>query len=259
VSEFDGACALVTGAGSGIGRASALAFGRRGATVVACDLDLGAAEATCSLIADDGGSAHARQADVADEESVVALFADVEASIGPVVYAHNNAGIPGALGLIEDYDVAEWNRVVAVNLTSVFLCMKCELGSMARRGRGAIVNTASAAGVQASPEMPAYNATKHGVVGLSRSAAVDYARWGIRVNALCPGPTATPMIRAQSDAEGSLERFLAGTVPLGRMGEPHELGEAVAWLCSDAASFVTGTAFLVDGGQTAVCGSPPAA
>lgn len=256
MGQFEGRSAIVTGAASGIGRASARAFAAHGAFVIVCDLDLAGAEETCQLIAQDGGQARAWQIDVCDESAVQALIDDVSKEVGAIDFAHNNAGTPGISGLIDEYDLAEWERVLSVNLTSVFLCMKYQLRCMAQRGAGAIVNTASAAGVTAAPLMPAYVAGKHGVVGLTRSAAIDYAHRGIRVNAICPGPTQTPMIERQSDGQGGLERMLAASVPLARLAAPSEIADAAVWLCSEQSSYVTGSALIIDGGMTAIGGSP---
>ena len=244
-----GKVALVTGGSSGIGRASALAFARRGArVVVAADRDVAGGEETVRLIADAGGEASFVQADVSQAAAVEALIAAAVATYGRLDYAHNNAGVgQGGAALTAELGEATWDRVLGINLKGVWLCMKYEILQMLRQGGGAIVNTASATGLVAQEGMPAYVASKHGVVGLTRAAALEYGKLGIRVNAVCPGYVRTPMSArrlAQSEAEISARHAL------GRIGTPEEVAEAVVWLCSDAAAFVTGLAMTVDGGLT---------
>jgi NAD(P)-dependent dehydrogenase (short-subunit alcohol dehydrogenase family) len=247
----DGKIALVTGAGSGIGRATALVFAREGAKVVIADVVADGGEETVRLIKAAGGEAVFVKADMAKAAEVEAMVQKAVATYGRLDCAHNNAGIEGATGRTADYREEDWNRVISINLTGVWLCMKYEISQMLKQGGGAIVNTASDAGLLGVPQMPAYVASKHGVVGLTKTAALEYAKSGIRVNAVCPGVIKTPMVeRITGQRAGRAER-MAAVEPVGRMGKPEEIAEAVVWLCSDAASFVTGLPMAVDGGIAA--------
>ncbi|HXG22788.1 MAG TPA: SDR family oxidoreductase [Methylomirabilota bacterium] len=244
--------ALVTGAGSGIGRATALAFHREGAKVVVSDVAVESGEETVRLIKQAGGDAVFVKADVSQAADVEALVKTVVRTYGRLDCAHNNAGVPGPNKLTVDITEEKWNQVIAVNLTGVWLCMKFELAQMAKQGSGAIVNTSSDAGLIGLRRGAAYVASKHGVIGLTKTAALEYAKTGIRVNAVCPGPIDTPMLRGSGGER--VERFIDKMVaaqPGGRLGKPEEIAEAVVWLCSDAASFVTGHALPVDGGYMA--------
>ncbi|MHB8670793.1 MAG: SDR family oxidoreductase [Acidimicrobiales bacterium] len=245
---MDGRVALVTGAGSGIGAASAQAFARQGARVVVSDVDREGAETTAEMIRSGGGEATVVVADVTRSEEVAALVDRTLSTHGRLDAAHNNAGVTGPAGSLADYLEADWDRVLEVNLKSVFLCLRAEIPAMLAAGRGAIVNTASGAGLVGFPGLPAYVASKHGVVGLTKSAALEYAKAGIRINAVCPGSTRTPMLEGFMGGDAGIERMLASGAPLGRLGRPEEIAEAVVWLCSDAASFVVGLALPVDGG-----------
>ena len=247
----DGKIALVTGAGSGIGRATALVFAREGAKVVVADVVVDGGEETVRLIKAAGGEAVFVKADMAKAAEVEAMVQKAVATYGRLDCAHNNAGIEGATGRTADYREEDWNRVISINLTGVWLCMKYEISQMLKQGGGAIVNTASDAGLLGVPQMPAYVASKHGVVGLTKTAALEYAKSGIRVNAVCPGVIKTPMLeRITGQRAGRAER-MAAAEPVGRMGKPEEIAEAVVWLCSEAASFVTGLPMPVDGGIAA--------
>ncbi|MBI3304079.1 MAG: SDR family oxidoreductase [Deltaproteobacteria bacterium] len=249
--RVDGKIALVTGGGSGIGRATALAFAREGAKVVVADVVIEGGEETVRLIKAAAGEAAFVKADMAKAVEAEAMVNKAVATYGRLDCAHNNAGIEGAMGTTADYTEENWERVIRVNLTGVWLCMKYEISQMLKQGGGAIVNTASDAGLLGVPQMPAYVASKHGVVGLTKTAALEYAKSGIRVNAVCPGVIQTPMVeRVTSRRPGMVERMVAAE-PIGRMGRPEEIAEAVVWLCSDAASFVTGHAMAVDGGAVA--------
>lgn len=247
----EGKIALVTGGGSGIGRATALVFAREGAKVVVADIVVPGGEETVQLIKQAGGEALFVKADVAQAAEVEALVRKAVDTYGRLDCAHNNAGIEGATGRTADYTEEEWDRVIAINLKGVWLCMKYEIPQMLKQGGGAIVNTASDAGLLGVPQMPAYVASKHGVVGLTKTAALEYAKSGIRVNAVCPGVIHTPMVeRITGQRPGRAERMTAAE-PVGRMGKPEEIAEAVVWLCSEAASFVTGVPMPVDGGIAA--------
>jgi NAD(P)-dependent dehydrogenase (short-subunit alcohol dehydrogenase family) len=249
--QFAGKVALVTGAGSGIGRASALAFARDGAQVVAGDIDVAGGQETVRQIVSAGGEARFIAADVTDPAAVEALMEAALAAYGRLDCAFNNAGISGlGGGLAHEYPLELWDRVLRTNLTGVWLCMRAELPRMLARGGGAIVNTASIMGLVGGGNV-AYNAAKHGVVGLTRQAALEYARQGVRVNAVCPGFTETPMVQVVRERRPGLDERVATTAPAGRFGGPEEIAAAVTWLCSDAAAFVTGVALPVDGGWTA--------
>ncbi len=249
-----GKSALVTGGASGIGRATALVMAREGARVLVADLPGPGAEATVGMIRDAGGEARTVTADVTVAAEVEAMVAAAVSAWGRLDCAFNNAGIaPAAVGSagqrVGDLSQRAWKGMLAVNLTGVWLCMKHELAQMERQGGGAIVNTASIAGLVGLPGSGAYVAAKHGVVGLTKAAAIDHAAAGVRVNAVCPGYVETPMIAGSMARRGGQ---IMATVLLKRLGTANEVAEAVVWLCSDRAAFVTGTTLTVDGGYTAV-------
>jgi NAD(P)-dependent dehydrogenase (short-subunit alcohol dehydrogenase family) len=208
------------------------------------------AETTGQILAG-GGTAHSLPADVADVDQVEALIRDTVKLHGRLDCAHNNAGIEGAYGRTADCDEENFDRTCAVNLKGVYLCLKAEIAHMLGTGGGAIVNTASVAGVEGAKNLPAYVASKHGVVGLTRTAALEYATRGIRVNAVCPGPIRTRMLEALMEENPRMEPAMIAAVPMRRLGKPEEIAEAVVWLCSDRASYVTGQGIVVDGGFTA--------
>jgi len=243
--------ALVTGGSSGIGRATALAFAREGAKVAVADLNIVGGEETVSLIKSVGGEACFIEANMAEAASVEAMVKKAVETYGRLDCAHNNAGVEGALIRTAEYEEDQWDQVIRINLTGVWLCLKYEIPQMLQQGSGAIVNTASGAGLIGVKRMPAYVASKHGVVGLTKTAALEYAKSGIRVNAVCPGVIKTPMVERVTGGRPDILDKMIAAEPIGRSGQPEEIAEAVVWLCSDAASFVTGHAMAVDGGAVA--------
>ncbi|MCO8305051.1 MULTISPECIES: SDR family NAD(P)-dependent oxidoreductase [Streptomyces] len=250
MNNFSGKIGLVTGAGSGIGRATAIELARQGATVTVTDIDEATAAETTEMIRKDGGEALAVTVDIADEDSVRAAVERTVTAYGGLDFAVNNAGMASHHQQLDQMTLDQFERVVHVNLAGTFLCMKYELPALRRRGGGAIVNIASNGGLYAIPTAPAYVAAKHGIVGLTKVAAVDYAPHGIRVNAVCPGPTLTAGFEKVAAGTDMIARQAAIT-PLGRLATPEEAAAAAVWLCSDAASYVTGTAMSVDGGRRA--------
>src|SRR5438094_10551240 len=249
--SYAGKVAFVTGAGSGIGRATALAFARVGASVVVGDVADQGNQETARLIEQEGGRALAVRCDVTQTDDVKAALEKTGETFGRLDFAFNNAGIePKKPAPTADYDEEEWNRIIDIDLRGVFLCMKHEIPLMLAHGGGAIVNTSSGAGIIGIKGSPAYTAAKHGVIGLTRAAALDYAGQNIRINAVCPGYIATPMMDRFTGGTSEGRAKVISEEPIGRMGQPEEIANAVLWLCSDAASFVVGHALVVDGGQT---------
>jgi NAD(P)-dependent dehydrogenase (short-subunit alcohol dehydrogenase family) len=248
--SFAGKVAFVTGAANGIGRAAALAFARRGAAVVLADVAEAGNQATAALIAELGGRALAVRCDVTRDGDVKAALDKALEAFGRLDFAFNNAGVEQPVAPAADLGEHEWDRIVGINLRGVFLCMKHEIPLMLEQGGGAIVNTSSGAGVKGFAGQAAYCAAKHGVIGLTKAAALDYARSNVRVNAVCPGIIDTPMMDRFTGATAEGRSRVIAQEPVGRMGTPDEIGAAVVWLCSDAAAFVVGHALVVDGGQT---------
>ena len=250
---LEGRISLVTGAGSGIGRATSLVMAREGATIVVSDINADSGEETLSAVKEAGGDGMFVHADVSRPDDVAALVGQVVSAYGRLDCAYNNAGIEGFMaGRLHEYPEDIWDRVIDINLKGVWLCLKHEIPQMLQQGSGAIVNTASGAGLVGSRQMSAYVASKHAVVGLTKAAALEYARDGIRVNAVCPGMIDTPMVqRLIGGRDAEYEATIPVRQPIGRLGTPEEIAESVTWLCSDAASLVTGLAMAVDGGLTA--------
>ena len=245
--------AFVTGGSSGIGRSTALAFAQKGARVAVVDVDVEGGEETSNLIEKQNGEAIFIRADVSSAKDVERAVSDTIDAWGRLDCGFNNAGANTAhleaISPIQDYPEANWDRVINVNLKGVWLCLKYEIPHMIAQGGGSIVNTSSALGLVGCEDMSAYVASKHGIVGLTRTAALENARHSIRVNAVCPGYIKTKMTAARLEDPESTEKLLSRE-PMGRIGEPEEVASAVVWLCSDDASFVTGHAMAIDGGWT---------
>ncbi|MCY3903448.1 MAG: glucose 1-dehydrogenase [Caldilineaceae bacterium] len=248
MNSLDGKSAFVTGGASGIGQATALAYAEQGARVLVADVDADGAQETLRLIGLGDGEANFVNCDVGDAASVEAAVNRCVELYGRIDCAFNNAGILGDMSLTADCSEENFDRIMRVNLKGIWLSMKYEIPHMLRQGGGVIVNTASNAGMTGTPELGVYSATKGGVVMLTRSAALEYARSNIRINCVCPGLISTPMVAQQAiDYPDAVSNFTE-LEPIGRMGRPEEIAEAVVWLSSDAASFVTGHPMAVDGG-----------
>jgi len=249
---LEGKVGLVTGAGSGIGRETAVAMAREGAKVVVSDINEAGGAETVAIITDAGGEAVFAKADVSDPAQVEAAVKVAVDTYGALHLGVNNAGIGGEANLTGDYTAEGWEKVQSINLDGVFHSMKYEIPAMLASGGGSIVNVSSILGLVGWAQAPAYVAAKHGVVGLTKASAIEYAQAGIRVNAVNPGFIDSPLLRSAGiEPEGDLWKHIAGKHAMGRLGLPHEVAEAIVWLLSDAASFVTGIAMPVDGGFTA--------
>ena len=247
MGKFDGKVALVTGAASGIGRASAQAFAREGASVIVADIQFDAGRETVKLIEEAGGTAKFIEADISKAAQAEALVEGAIRAWGRLDYAHNNAGVLGTAKPTHEIDEADWDRLLAINLKGVWLCMRYEVPRMLEQGGGAIVNTSSTAGIVGIEALAAYTASKHGVAGLTKAAALDYAKLNIRVNAVCPGGVDTPLIHNIENPK-SFPKQAMPAMP--RLGTPEDIANAVVWLCSDDASYVTGHLMVVDGAMT---------
>jgi NAD(P)-dependent dehydrogenase (short-subunit alcohol dehydrogenase family) len=248
--RFAGKVAFVTGAGSGIGRATAIAFAAEGADVVLADVDVAGNEETARLLAEHGGRVLAVRCDVTSSSDVQAVIERTVRELGRLDIAFNNAGIEQPPAALVDITEDQWSRLLDVDLRSAFLCMKYEIPAMLEHGGGSIVNTSSGAGVMGIRGQAAYVAAKHGLIGLTKSAALDYAAQGVRVNAICPGIIETPMMDRFSGGTAEGRARVIDQEPIGRMGSPEEIASAVLWLSSDSAGFATGHALVMDGGQT---------
>jgi NAD(P)-dependent dehydrogenase (short-subunit alcohol dehydrogenase family) len=247
MAELSGRVALVTGGSSGIGRATTLALARAGAMVVAADIEPAGGAETVALVTAAGGQASFVEVDVTQAASVAALIDGIVERHRRLDIAFNNAGIPSGGAALVDLTETAWDRMMTVNLKSVWLCLKYELAVMLRQGSGVIVNTSSIAGQIGLRQRGDYVTAKHGVIGLTRTAALEVAPHGIRVNAICPGYVRTPLVEQVLRREPEHEARMLAAEPIGRLGTPEEVAAAVVWLCSDGASFVTGHALAIDG------------
>ena len=248
---LSGQVALVTGGANGIGRATALAFAREGIKVVVSDIDATGGEGTVEQIRAAQGEARFIRCDVTKDAEVRALIEGTVAAYGRLDYAFNNAGIEIEKGKLADGTEAEFDAILNVNVKGVWLCMKHQIPQMLAQGGGAIVNTASVAGLGAAPKMSIYAASKHAVLGLTKSAAVEYAKKNVRINAVCPAVIDTEMFRRAAEADPRKAQFALAVHPMGRIGKVEEVAAAVIYLCSDGAGFTTGLALPVDGGARA--------
>jgi NAD(P)-dependent dehydrogenase (short-subunit alcohol dehydrogenase family) len=247
-SGMDGKVVLVTGGASGLGQAAVGLLAAAGARLVIADLQRDRGEQVVADARAAGAEAVFCPTDVTKEEDVVAAVGTALDRFGRLDGALNNAGTTGPSNNTVDYSLDDWNRVLALNLTAVFLCLKHEIPPMVAQGGGAIVNTSSGAGLVGFAGLPAYVASKHGVIGITRAAAIEYVRSGVRINAVCPGSTRTPMLEGFMGGDPAIEKAMAQSAPIGRLARPDEIAQAMVWLLSDAASFVVGHALAVDGG-----------
>lgn len=251
MSNFKNKTALITGAGNGIGRATALAFAEKGSKIVVSDINEKAGLETVQLIEQMDGTAIFIKANVANKAHIQHLVNQTIATFETLDYAINNAGIGGPYAPTSAYQDDAWEQVIAVNQTGVFYCMREELTVMQKQGSGAIVNVSSMAGMKALPNTIAYVASKHAVIGMTKTAALEYARYGIRVNAVCPVFTHSKLFDTMVDANPKMMEALKKTIPMRRFGQPEDIANAILWLCDGGSSFVTGLALPIDGGSAA--------
>jgi NAD(P)-dependent dehydrogenase (short-subunit alcohol dehydrogenase family) len=251
LSADNRAVVLITGAASGIGKSTSIALARRGDHVILTDIDEVQLDEVAREISDSGGHAVAIAADMGSRDSISRMFDEIDERFARLDFAVNNAGIEGEQIATADYSEGGWERVIAINLTGVWHCMRFEIPLMLRHGRGVIVNISSVAGLVGFQGSAAYVASKHGMNGLTKTAALDYAQSGIRVNAICPGGIETPMVDRAMHGDAENRRNLIAMHPMGRIGTPEEVAETILWLCSDASTFITGQTIAIDGGFTA--------
>ena len=248
---FKNQSVIVTGASSGIGKATAIAFAQKGAAVIVSDINVEGGEATAQHINQDGGTALFVKTNVANDQEVQRLVEQCLQTYGRLDHMINNAGIGQGLFYFDQITNKHWDKTIAVNQTGVFYCMRAALKVMKKQRKGCIVNTASAAGIGAAPRMGAYAASKHAVVGMTKTAAVEFGKYGIRVNAICPTVINTPMGDGYLSDNEALQQMMLQSVPMRRFGSPEEVAKTICWLCSEEASYLNGVALPVDGGSTA--------
>lgn len=251
MEKFEGKVCLITGAGSGIGRAASLAFAKHGATIIVSDVAIEGGEETVEMVKRAGGKAEFIRVNVSKSAEVDQMVEQVVKKHGRLDIAINNAGIGGPWGRLSDITFADWDQVMDINLSGVFYCMKAELTAMAEMKTGVIINVSSIAGLRGLAHSSAYSASKHAVIGLTKSAALEYARANIRINAVCPAFTRSPLFDKMFEIDPSYQEKLLKNIPMRRYGEPADIADAMVWLASDDASFVTGQCLPLDGGMTA--------
>ncbi|REB04779.1 SDR family NAD(P)-dependent oxidoreductase [Sporosarcina sp. BI001-red] len=251
VGIMEGKAGLVTASGSGIGRASAVALAKAGAKVMVSDVNVEAGQETVQIIKDNGGEAVFLKCDVSDEEQVIALVNKTVETFGKLDFAHNNAGINKGLVPIGELDSTDWDITLKVNLYGTFYCIKHQINAMLKTGGGAIVNTASSAGIEGSPNMAPYTASKHAIAGITKSVALEYGQKGITINSIAPGATITPAIEYWSKTSPEQYQGVLNSLPAGKMTTAEDQANAVVFLCSDLASSISGVTLAVDGGYTA--------
>ncbi len=252
LNNFTDKVVLITGAGNGIGRATALAFAQQGASVVVADMSRSAGEETTALITQAGGIATFILCDVTKDQDVQSMVDGTIETYGKLDIAFNNAGIEIESSKLADGDEATYDKIMDVNVKGVWRCMKYQIPALLKQSSSAIVNTASIAGLGAAPKMSIYSASKHAVIGLTKSAAVEYGKKGLRVNAICPAVIDTEMFRRATENDPQKEQYVRSLHPVGRIGQPEEVAAAVLYLCSDLAGFTTGVALPIDGGSTSI-------